>query len=349
MRPRELGADDTALRRVLQAPCLGPRSQVDGRDLALVLLIASMATLATVPVTLFPSEEATSLSVSLTGAPGPPGFHVGTVTVVEAEILELEGVERVTTVVGTSTDNPFAALSGGGGGGANSASIVIDLGEDADIDALTTEIETLDPGFRFVGHRGRSRRHVRFWRVNLNINVTGSDFEDVEAGSAAVQEALPISTESDRVICSGRDPKSSSRSTTRPTSAGLNAATLAGAVRAYLTPIPATDIVIDDATVSVIVGTDPAAIASPEALAALPLGPGVALGDVAESHRAPARSQSPTSTATDRPRCRRHHRPELWCCEHRSPAMLDGLELPPGVEAGLGGAASGSRRASPAS
>jgi multidrug efflux pump subunit AcrB len=83
-----------------------------------VLLIASMATLATVPVTLFPSEEATSLSVSLTGAPGTSLDSMSEqVAVVEAEILELEGVERVATVVGTSTDNPLAALIGGGGGG----------------------------------------------------------------------------------------------------------------------------------------------------------------------------------------------------------------------------------------
>ncbi len=341
----ELGADDTALRRVYRKPlawALDHRWTVV--IVSFVLLIVSMASLATVPVTLFPSEEATSLSVSLTGAPGTSLDSMSEqVAVVEAEILELEGVERVATVVGTSTDNPLAALIGGGGGGANSASITIDVSEEADIDALTTEIETLIPASGLSGTVAEVGDMSDFGGSNLNINVTGSDFEDVEAGSAAVQEAL--------ADIDGIEGIESNLLGERPeivievdnaaaTSAGLNAATLAGAVRAYLTPIPATDIVIDDATVSVIVGTDPAAIATPEALAALPLSPGVALGDVAEvsqgsspiavTHFDGNRSAEVSAAITD---------PNFGAVNMEVQTMLDGLELPAGVEASLGGAA----------
>ncbi|HWL49239.1 MAG TPA: efflux RND transporter permease subunit [Acidimicrobiia bacterium] len=341
----ELGVDDTALRRIYRKPlawALEHRWTVV--IVAFVLLIASMASLAAVPVTLFPSEEATSLSVSLTGAPGTSLDSMSEqVALVESELLELDGVERVATVVGTSTDNPLAALIGGGGGGANSASITIDLGDEADIETLTTDIETLIPASGLSGTVAEVGDMSDFGGSNLNINVTGSDFEDVEAGSAAVQEAL--------VDIDGIEGIESNLLGERPeivievdnaaaAGAGLNAATLAGAVRAYLTPIPATNIVIDDATVSVIVGTDPAAIATPEALATLPLGPGVALGDVAEvsqgsspiavTHFDGNRSAEVSATITD---------PNFGAVNVEVQTMLDGLELPAGVEASLGGAA----------
>ena len=86
--------------------------------------------------------------------------------------------------------------------------------------------------------------------------------------------------------------------------------------------------------------TDPAAIATPEALAALPLGPGVALGDVAEvsqgsspiavTHFDGNRSAEVSAAITD---------PNFGAVNMEVQTMLDGLELPAGVEASLGGAA----------
>ena len=341
----ELGADDNALRRAYRKPlawALNHRWTVV--LIAFVLLIGSMASLAAVPVTLFPSEEATSLSVSLAGAPGTSLSSMSEqLTVVESELLELEGVERVATVVGTSTDNPLAALIGGGGGGANSASITLDINENADLDGLTTEIEALIRSSGLTGTVSEVGDMSDFGGSNLTINVTGPEFEDVQAGSAAVQEAL--------ADVDGLEGISSNLLGERPeividvdnaaaTTAGLNAASLAGAVRAYLTPIPATTIAIDETTVSVIVGTDPDAIATPEALAVLPLGPGVVVGDVAEvtqgsspiavTHFDGDRSAEVSAAITD---------PNFGAVNLEVQAVLDELELPTGVEAGLGGAA----------
>ncbi|MEX0698704.1 MAG: efflux RND transporter permease subunit, partial [Acidimicrobiia bacterium] len=125
---------------------------------------------------------------------------------------------------------------------------------------------------------------------------------------------------------------------TAASEAGLNAAALAGAVRAYLTPMPVTSVEIDGTQTSVIVETEPDAIASPEALALLPLGPGLVLGDVASitegsspvavTHFDGNRSAEVSGVITD---------PNFGAVNLEVSAALDGLALPPGVEAGLGG------------
>jgi HAE1 family hydrophobic/amphiphilic exporter-1 len=311
---------------------------------ALVLLVASAASLATVPVTLFPTEEATSLSVSLTGMPGTNLESMSEqVSTIEAGLIDLDGIDRVATVIGTSTDNPLAALLGGGGGGSNSATIVVDLGEDADLESLTTEIEAMIPAAGLSGAVVEQSDTASFGGSNLTVNVTGTDFEAVETGSAAVQEGL--------TGIDGIEDISSNILGERPeivvvvdqaaaAAAGLNAATIAGAVRASLTPIPATSIELDGAETAVIVVTDPSAIGSPEALATLPLGPGLLLGDVAEIGQASSpiavthfdgnRSAEVSGAITD---------PNFGAVNMEVQAMLDDLDLPTGVEAGLGGAA----------
>ncbi|MGH8949361.1 MAG: efflux RND transporter permease subunit, partial [Acidimicrobiia bacterium] len=122
-------------------------------------------------------------------------------------------------------------------------------------------------------------------------------------------------------------------------SAGLNATAIAAAIRGYLTPIPATTVVIEGTAVSVIVDTDPASIASPETIAALPLGPGLVVGDVAQvtqgsspiavTHLDGNRSAEVSAVITD---------PNFGAVNMEVQAILDDLDLPEGVEASLGGA-----------
>ncbi len=125
----------------------------------------------------------------------------------------------------------------------------------------------------------------------------------------------------------------------RASAAGLNAASLAAVVRGYLSPIPATSIEVDGTETSVIVSTDPEAIASPEAIAELPVGPGLTVGDVADitqgsspiavTHFDGNRSAEVSATITD---------PNFGQVTLEVQAAVDELALPAGVEAGLGGA-----------
>jgi len=339
----ELGADDSALRRAYRRPlgwALRHRWLTIG--LAFFLLIASGASLTTVPVILFPAGEVSTISVSLTGAPGTNLTTMSDqVSLVEAGLFDLEGVERVSTVVGTGTDNPLSALMGGGGGGSNSATITLDLEEGADLASLTSSIEALVPTSGLNGSVAEQSDTASFGGGSLAVNVTGPSFVEVEEGAAVVQEALAsISGISDiqsnilgerPEIVVAVDQGAASR-------AGLNAAALAGAVRAFLTPIPVTSIDIDGTETSVIVQTEPDAIASPEVLASLPLGSGLVLGDVASitqssspvavTHLDGNRSAEVSAVITD---------PNFGAVNVEVSSMLDELVLPPGVEAGLGG------------
>ena len=340
----ELGADDTTLRRLYRRPlawALNHRWTVV--LVSFVLLVFSFATLATVPVTLFPSEGATSMQVSLTGAPGTSLTSMSDqVAVVETGLVEVEGVERVATVVGSSADNPFAALTGGGGGD-SSATITIDVEEDADLDAMTTEIDALIAESGLTGSVAELSDSAAFLGTSLTVNVTGSDFEAVEEGSTTVMEALET--------IDGVDDITSNLLGERPeivftvdqeaaAAAGLNAATLASSVRSLLTPIPATTVSLEGDEVSVVVNTDPASIATPEALASLPVAPGIPLGDLAEISQGSSpigvtgfdgnRSAEVSAAITD---------PNFGAVNMEVQAVLGELALPDGVEASLGGAA----------
>ena len=341
----ELGANDTSLRRVYRRPlawALEHRWTAVG--IAVFLFLASAASLATVPVTLFPEEEPTSLSVSLTGAPGTSLDAMSDqVAVVEGGILEIDGVERVATVVGSSSDNPIAALVGGGGGGSNSASIAVGLIEDADFDAVESDIEALIPAAGLGGSVAAVGEQAAFGGTSLTVNVTGSEFDAVAAGAAAVQDALSnvdgIADISSNIL--GERPEIVIQvDNAAAGQAGLNAATLAASVRSFLTPIPATTVTVDDNRVSVVVSTDPTAIADPQTLATLPIAPGLALGDVsvitqgsspiAVTHFDADRSAEVSATITD---------PNLGAVNLEVQSLLDDLDMPEGVEAGLGGAA----------
>ena len=104
-----------------------------------LLLVVSLASLATVPVTLFPIGRGHLDAVGLTGAPGTNLAAMSDqVAVVEAGLFELEGVERVATVVGTSTDNPWLPSSVVGVAGPTARPSPSISREGADVDALTT-------------------------------------------------------------------------------------------------------------------------------------------------------------------------------------------------------------------
>ena len=121
---------------------------------------------------------------------------------------------------------------------------------------------------------------------------------------------------------------------------GLDATIVAAAVRAALTPTPATTVELDGEDVQVVIATDPAAVAGPEALAAVPLAPGVVLGDVATVEQ----TASPTAvTRYDGDRSAEVrgtiNDPNVGAVTVAVTAALDDLDLPAGVAATQGGVA----------
>jgi HAE1 family hydrophobic/amphiphilic exporter-1 len=115
---------------------------------------------------------------------------------------------------------------------------------------------------------------------------------------------------------------------------------VAAAVRAAVTPTPATTVTIDGAPRQVLVMVSPAAVAGIDALAALPLGGGVTLGDVATISEA----SSPTAV-TYYDGSRSAEISGVLASENMgkviadTQAVLDASALPEGVEATMGGAA----------
>jgi len=312
---------------------------------AIVLFFLSMACLARVPTTLFPAGEVTALSVKLAAAPGTslPAMS-DNVAGVESGIAELSGVERYSTVIGTSQD-PLAALGGGGGGlsGSNSAAITVDLKPDADAEALSGQIEKLAAEAKMMGAVSPVGGDSGPDSSSLAIQVTGMDFETVTAATAQVAEAVQSVSGIKDVTSNVAVERPELVVNVRPAAAaanGLDTSSVAALVRSALTPTPATTIVIKGVPHQIIVAVDPAAVQGPDALAALPLGPELTLGDVASVDP----GSSPTAVTTyDGERSAEVSgvitADNVGLVNQEVKAAIDELSLPPGVGTTLGGAA----------
>lgn len=257
---------------------LGHRKATVG--LAVLLLFGSFGAAAGVPTNLFPAADVEALSVSLTGPPGAGlAAMAEDVAAVEAQLADLPGIERYSTVVGTS-DNALQALTGGGGG-SNSASITVALDDDADDDELTDRIEEL---IAPSGLTGAVSASSGFGDNRVSVQVTGDDFEAITEGAnrlgAAFAEVEGL--EDVRTNVAGERPELAiTVDPARTAAAGLDPAAIADTVRAALSSSTATAVRVDGELRNVVVSLDPAARSGPEALEALTVAPGVTLGEVA--------------------------------------------------------------------
>ena len=311
--------------------------------IAVVLLFASLATVPFIPVTLFPASETDALNVDVVAAPGTSLATTSEqVAVIEAGLAELDGIERFATVVGTGA-NAFAAFSGAGGGGANSANIVVDLEEGADVPGLLADVEGLIAGARLGGTVTEQGGDTGIDSSSVSVQVTGRDFAAVAAGAEEVRAALAELDGLEEVTSNVAAERPELVVEVDPAAAaarGLDATIVAAAVRAALTPTPATTVELDGEDVQVVIATDPAAVAGPDALAAVPLAPGVVLGDVATVEQ----TASPTAvTRYDGDRSAEVrgtiNDPNVGAVTVAVTAALDDLDLPDGVAATQGGVA----------
>ena len=306
---------------------------------AVALLVASMFSLKAVPTNLFPAEKVTVLDVSLTAAPGTSLQAMSDqVSGLEAGISTLPGVDQVLTVIGTSAD-PFAALRGSGSG-TNSAHLTVALASGADGDGLTNVIEGL---VGRAGLLGAVSGGTGFGSNEISVQVTGDDFAAVAAAAtemgARVAQIEGLKNVSTNVV--GDRPELSVVVDGAAAAArGLNPALVAAAVREVLVPTPATTVTIDGKPRQILVTVDPAVVTGPEALAALPVGGGVTLGEVATITEASspvavtvydgARSAEIKGTVTSE---------NVGKVIADTQAVVDQSTLPEGVTATLGGAA----------
>jgi HAE1 family hydrophobic/amphiphilic exporter-1 len=333
--------EESRLRAVYRRPLAWALSHRAVTVLGAVgLLVASMAALTRVPTNLFPSGRATALEVSVVAPAGTSLQAMSdAVSPLETAVSGLPGVRQVLAVVGTSADP--TQIFRGTGSGTNSASLTVALTADADDKGVTTQIEGL---IRQAGLFGAvSPGSDGMGGSEISIAVTGEDFSAVAAAaqSLGVQVAtVPGLKNVTTNVVGDRPELAISVDATRAAARGLSPASVAAAVRSALVPTPATTISIDGALRQVMVAVDPAAVDGPEALAALPLAPGVALGDVATISQISspigvtrydgARSAEIKGAITS---------DNIGKVNADVEAILDGASLPEAVTASLGGAA----------
>ncbi len=342
-RGKDGGArEEAALRRAYRRPlrwALAHRWTVTGT--AVALLVASVMSLTLLPSNLFPAGEASALQATLTAPPGTSlQATAAQVVGIEEAIGRLDGIERYTTVVGSSPGG-LSAILGGGSVGSNSARITVTLSDGADFESVTAEVEQAIADSGITGSVSPVESDDP-GGGGVSVQVTGEDFAAVTQGAAAVAERLGSIEGLDEVtsnVATGRQEFVIQIDQQRAAALGLNAPALAGIVRAQLTPTPATTVLLDGAPLEVIVATEAAAIGSPEELAALAVATGVTLGDVAQIRQAdsPAavtrydgeRSAEVTGVITS---------DNVSGITGQVNAALEELQLPAGVQATQGGA-----------
>jgi HAE1 family hydrophobic/amphiphilic exporter-1 len=316
---------------------LGHRKATIG--VSVVLLLASFAAASGVPTNLFPAAEVEALAVNLTGPPGA-GLEAMSeqVAAVEAELADVEGIERFSTVVGTS-DSAFRALAGGGGG-SNSATITVALDDGADDDEVTTRIEEVIADGDLPGAVSASSG---FGDNSVSVQVTGEDFQAITEGAERLGTAIAEveGLEDVRTNVAGERPELAlTVDPARAAAAGLDPASVADTVRSLLSTSTATALRVDGELREVVVSVDPSALDGPEALAALTVAPGLTLGDVATVGEAStavavtrydgARSAEVSGIITGS---------NVGQVNMDVQAAIDDTELPAGVDTTLGGAA----------
>jgi HAE1 family hydrophobic/amphiphilic exporter-1 len=182
---------------------------------------------------------------------------------------------------------------------------------------------------------------------NLSLVVSGPDADRVEDATAVVIDAVDgldglANVTSDLVAAA---PQIEVRvNAQRAATAGVSAAQVGGIVRGALTPLPVTQLRLDDgeATTEVVLQLDPATVASAAQLRQLPVGQAVILGDVADVEENDVRATitrvdaAPSSTVSGEIISE-----DTGAVSAAVRSALDGLEangqLPAGVSVAVGG------------
>jgi HAE1 family hydrophobic/amphiphilic exporter-1 len=338
--PKDEG--DTLLRRLYRRPLVWALShRLVTIALAFVLFVGSMTAAGFIPTNMFPAGKTQALRVSLAAAPGTSLQATSAkVATLERSIAGLAGVERTTSVIGTS-DSALAAFSGGASGGSSSAALTIDLTDDADAKALAKKVEALIPPAGLGG--GVAEVGDSFGSSEIAVTVTGKDFAAVSAGAGQVATALGSLKSLEHVTSNvaGERPRLEVEiDPVRTAGKGLRPEAVSAALRSALNPTPATTTVVDGSERQIIVSVDPAAVAGADAMKKLPLAAGVVLGDVATV------GQVSSATAVSRHDGARSAEVKAVMTSTNTGQVaidvqkaLDKLDLPAGVETTLGGEA----------
>jgi HAE1 family hydrophobic/amphiphilic exporter-1 len=279
---------------------------------ALALFVASLFIVPLLPTQFIDSGSEKILTVSLSPPAGATSETVlDEAADVEEALIADDEVELVQTTVPPEGDTGFRTLiAARSGRAANSATIFVRLDAASDLDAAALRLEEalapmstdgwdilVQPANGFAGSG------------NLSLVVSASDDEAVEAATATVTDALAdieglTNVTSDLVAAAPQievrvDPA-------RAAAAGVSPAQVGGVVAGVLTPRSVTTIASGDGEepTAVVLRFDPEAITSVETLRALPVGPGVTVGDVADVEEREVRATitrvnaAPSSTVT---------------------------------------------------
>ena len=249
---------------------------------ALVALVGSIASLSQVPVNLFPTAEAENIIVQVDAAQGTSlQATADTVTDVEERVADTDGVERYTTVVGSSTDGVSAAF--GGGGGASTATITIDVDEGADTDELR---ETLSADLEELGLTGSVVEQSAIpTGSDATVQISGDNFDDVTATTEEVRDELAsvdglVNLSSN--LAQARAELTVDVREDDARAAGLDATAVSQFLGTTLNATTATSVDLDSGERNIVVVVDPAATDSAAKLRDLPLLGDITLGDVAD-------------------------------------------------------------------
>jgi HAE1 family hydrophobic/amphiphilic exporter-1 len=275
--------ENSPLRRLVRRPLTWA---LDHRALtiviAIVLLGGSIASLSQVPVNLFPTADAENLVISVDAPQGTSLEATGReVAPLERRLEGLDGVDKYTTVVGSSTDGVAAAF--GGSGGDSTATITVDVEDGTDTADLRDQVSAeLDD----LGLTGSVIEQSAIpTGSEAVVQISGDDFDAVSETADEVEAELET--------VDGVTNLSSNVTEARPEltvdireddarASGLNASAVAGLLAGTLNASTATTVDLDGGERDVVVQVDPAAVDSADELRDLPLPTGQTLGDIAD-------------------------------------------------------------------
>ena len=272
--------------------------------IAFLLFVATLALAPLIPVQFINAGSEKLLTVSVAPPSGATSEDVRDRAVEAQEIiLADDDVALVQTTVPPEGDTGFRTLiAAASGRPANSAQLFVRLDSEADIE---TAAQRLDDELAAIESDG--------WDATVQeatgaggssdaaLVVSGPDTETVEAAAATVVDALDsvdgLGTITTDLVAEARqvvvtvDPA-------RAGAAGVSAPQVAGVIGGVLSPIPAGTIEPAEADdpLEVILRFDSELLTSVDALQAIPVGPGVTVGDVAEVEEVDAR---PTISRVD--------------------------------------------------
>lgn len=256
---------------------------------ALLLFVASLFIAPLLPTQFINSGSEKILSVSLSPPSGTTSQAVVERAAQAEAILLADGdVRLVQTTIPPEGDTGFRTLiAAQQGRAANSATVFVRFDPSTDLSAASARLEdALQPVEGDGWDALVQQTNGPGGSSNLSLVVSAASSDAVETATRTVTDALAgieglANVTSDLVAAT---PQIVVRvDAARAAARGVSAAQIGAVVRSALTPTTITTIEPDGATepVDVVLRFDPAALTSVEALRALPVSPGVTVGDVA--------------------------------------------------------------------